>query len=141
MRHADHDLLQPELAAALQDLLERRDQRFAAIEAEALGAGVFLVEEALEGLGRDQPLIDGALAHHRAFGVVLAGLDALLQPGPLAGFLAGAWASSAPITLVRVRAQLAPLSSSSTARASSLIMAKNSRQLGSTELGSCTKRA
>ncbi|MCK7472851.1 MAG: hypothetical protein MZV49_03605 [Rhodopseudomonas palustris] len=30
-----------ELAAALDDLLERRDQRFAAVEAEALGAGEF----------------------------------------------------------------------------------------------------
>ena len=38
MGHADHDFLDAELAAALQDLLEARDQRFAAVEAEALGA-------------------------------------------------------------------------------------------------------
>jgi hypothetical protein len=35
--HAQHDLLHAEIAAALDDLLERRDQRLAAIEAEALG--------------------------------------------------------------------------------------------------------
>ena len=62
MRHADHQLLHAELAAALDDLLQRRDQRFAAFEAEALGAGVALVEEALELLGRGQALEDGALA-------------------------------------------------------------------------------
>ncbi len=38
MRHAQHDLLEAELAAALDDLLERRDQGFAAVDPEALGA-------------------------------------------------------------------------------------------------------
>ena len=56
MRHADDDLLHAEVAAALDDLLERRDQRLAAVEAEALGAGVFDVEELLEALRLDQLL-------------------------------------------------------------------------------------
>ena len=65
MRHADHDLVDAELAAALQDLLQRRDRGLAAVQAEALGAGIFAVEEALEDLGRGQPLQDRALAAWR----------------------------------------------------------------------------
>ena len=65
MRHADDDLLQPELAAALDHLLERRHHRLAAVEPEALGAGVFHVEEALEDLGLDQLLEDRLLALRR----------------------------------------------------------------------------
>ena len=60
MGHADHDLLDAELAAALQDLLQGRDQGLAAVQAEALGAGIFLVEEPLEGLGGGQALEDRA---------------------------------------------------------------------------------
>src|SRR3546814_9981169 len=52
VRHADDHLLEAEVAAALEDLLQRRNHRLAAIEAEALGAGVLLVEELLEDLGR-----------------------------------------------------------------------------------------
>jgi hypothetical protein len=44
MGHAEHDVLHAQIAAALDDLLERRDQRLAAVEAEALGAGVLDVE-------------------------------------------------------------------------------------------------
>ena len=62
MGHAEHDLLHAELAAALDDLLQRRDQRFAAVEAEALGAGVLDVEELLEALGLDQLVEDRLLA-------------------------------------------------------------------------------
>ncbi len=80
MRHADHQLFHAELAAALDHLLERRDQRFAAIEAEALGAGVALVAEFLEHLGIGQALQDRALAHHREFGVVARHLDTRLDP-------------------------------------------------------------
>ena len=54
MGHAEHDFLHAERAAALDDLLQRRDQRFAAVEAEALGALVLDVEELLEALGLDQ---------------------------------------------------------------------------------------
>ena len=38
MAHAEHDLLHAELAAALDDLLQRRDHRLAAVQPEALGA-------------------------------------------------------------------------------------------------------
>src|SRR4029079_16611083 len=48
MGHAENDLTQAELAAALDGLLERRDKRFAAVEAEALGAGEFHITELLE---------------------------------------------------------------------------------------------
>ncbi len=62
MRHAEHDLVQAEIAAALDDLLERRNQRLGAIEAEALGAGELDVEELLEALGLDQLVEDRLLA-------------------------------------------------------------------------------
>jgi hypothetical protein len=54
--HAEHDLLHAERAAALDDLLQRRDQRLAAVEAEALGAGVLEVAELLEAFGLDSLL-------------------------------------------------------------------------------------
>ena len=54
MGHAEDDFLDAERAAALDDLLERRQHGFAAVEAEALGAGVVHVEEFLEALGLDQ---------------------------------------------------------------------------------------
>ncbi len=69
-----------ELAAALQDLLERRDQRLAALEAEALGAGIAAVEEPLEGLGRGQALEDRPLALGGEVGLVARPLDPLLDP-------------------------------------------------------------
>src|SRR5262249_50909279 len=79
--------LQAQLAAALQDLLQRRDHRLAAVQAEALGAGVFLVQELLEALGGDQALVDRPLALDRELGLVQAALDALLDPQPLLGIL------------------------------------------------------
>ena len=54
MRHAEADLVQAELAAALDDLLERRDHRFAAVEAKALAARILDVEEVLEAFRLDQ---------------------------------------------------------------------------------------
>src|SRR5262245_2950266 len=83
MRHADHDLADTELAAALDNLLERRHHRLAAIETEALGAGVFHFEEALERLGLDQLLQDRHLALGGETG--LAPLHAVLNPRPLLG--------------------------------------------------------
>src|SRR5215212_11511671 len=38
--HAEHDFFDAERAAALDDLLQRRDHRLAAVEAEALGTRV-----------------------------------------------------------------------------------------------------
>ena len=63
MRHADHELPDAELAAAAQDRLQRRHQRFGTLDAEALGAGVAAIEKPLEGLGRGQGLQD--LLFHR----------------------------------------------------------------------------
>ena len=58
--HAEHDLLHAERAAALDDLLERRDRRLGAVEAEALGPGVAQVEELLEPFGLDELVQDRA---------------------------------------------------------------------------------
>ena len=55
MGHAQNDLLEAELAAALEDLLERRDHGLAALQAETLGAGVFHLQETFEALGLGQP--------------------------------------------------------------------------------------
>ena len=85
MRHAEHDLLDAERAAALDDLLERRDHRFGAVEAEALGAGEFQVAELLEAFGFDQLVEDRALALAGEGDLLVGALDALLEPGLLAG--------------------------------------------------------
>ena len=45
VRHADDDIVDAQLTAALDDLLHRGDQAFAAIKAKTLGAHVFYVEE------------------------------------------------------------------------------------------------
>ena len=81
VRHAEHHLLQAQLAATLQDLLQPGDHRLGPFQAEALGARVLLIEELLEGLGRRQTLQDRALARHRE-GRAVQGLvlDALLDP-------------------------------------------------------------
>ena len=83
MGHAEDDVAHAERAAALDDLLERRDQRFAAVEAEALGAGVFDVEELLEALGLDQLVEDRPLALAGEGDLLVRPLDPLLQPGLL----------------------------------------------------------
>ena len=83
MRHAEADLAQAQLAAALDDLLERRDHRLAAVEAEALGARILDVEEVLEALGLDQLAEDGALALPGELDLLVRPLDALLNPGLL----------------------------------------------------------
>ena len=81
MGHAEDDFLEAFLAAALDDLLERRDQRFAAVEAEALGALVLDVDELLEAFGLDQLLQDRLLAFRRELDVLVRTFDALLDPG------------------------------------------------------------
>ncbi len=85
MGHAEHDLAHAQIAAALDDLLQRRHYRFAAVEAEALGAGVLHVDEALEALGLDQLVEDGLLAHRGEVDALVGALDALLDPGLLDG--------------------------------------------------------
>ena len=85
MRHADHHLADAELAAALEDLLDRRDQRLATVEAEALGADELDAEVALEAFRLDDALEDRAASLDRELGVVLDVLDALLDPRLLVG--------------------------------------------------------
>jgi hypothetical protein len=79
--HAEDDLLRAQRAAALDDLLHRRDQRLAAVQAETLGAGVFDMQELLEALGLDHLLQDGLAAHLGELDLLAVALDALLQPG------------------------------------------------------------
>src|SRR5262249_24690751 len=83
VRHAEHDLLDPEGAAALDDLLERRHDRFRAFDAEALGSGIFDVEELLEAFRLDEFVEDGALALAGERDLLVRALDALLDPGLL----------------------------------------------------------
>ena len=82
MRHADDDVLHAQRAAALDDLLQRRDQRLAAVQAEALGAGEALVRGTLEALGLDQLLQDGDLALRGEADLLVAALDALPAARP-----------------------------------------------------------
>ena len=52
MRHADDALLDALLTAALDQIVDQRDQRIAAFEREALLADVLGVQVALEAFGR-----------------------------------------------------------------------------------------
>ncbi len=83
MGHAEHDLAHAEIAAALDDLLQRRHHQFAAVQAEALGAGVLHVDEALEALRLDELVEDRLLAHRGEVDALVGALDALLDPGLL----------------------------------------------------------
>ena len=85
MRHAEHDVLDAQRAAALDDLLHRRDRRFAAVEPEALGADEFHAAEFLEDFGFDQLVQDRALAFARERDLVLGALDPPLKPFALLG--------------------------------------------------------
>ena len=82
MRHADDDVLHPHGAAALDDLLQRRDHGLAAVQPEPLGAGETFVQEAFETLGLDQLVEDGqlALAGEAVLGEFVCPLEARLQP-------------------------------------------------------------
>ena len=83
MRHAEDDLLDAELAAALDDLLERRDHRFAAVEAEALGAGVFDVRNFSKASASMSLLRIACLPSAVKLMSLSGALDALLDPGLL----------------------------------------------------------
>src|SRR5581483_2101037 len=85
MRHADADFFHAEIAAALDDLLERRDQGLRAIETEAFGARILDVEKFLETLGFHQLVEDRALAFAGEGDLLVAPLDALLNPALLLG--------------------------------------------------------
>src|SRR5215470_6972451 len=85
MRHADDDVARAERAATLDDLLQRRDHGFAAIEAEALGAGEFHIAELFEAFGFNELVEDGALTLAREGNLLVRALDALLDPAFLRG--------------------------------------------------------
>ena len=85
MRHAQHDLLDPELRAALEDLFQGRDQRFAAVEPEPLGPRIPYMEKLLEGFGFHQPFVNGLLAALGEVGLVVDRLDTVLDPDLLLG--------------------------------------------------------
>ena len=85
VRHAERDLAGAELAADLDDLLERGDQRFAAVEAETLGAYELHGAEALEAFGFDQLVEDRLLALGRELVLLVGAFHALLEPGLLFG--------------------------------------------------------
>src|SRR4029079_11414853 len=80
MRHADDDFLQAEISAALDDLFERRDQRFGAIETETFGAGEFEVAELLETLRLNELVEDGAPPFPGERDFLVRAFDTLLDP-------------------------------------------------------------
>src|SRR5947209_17445273 len=83
MRHAEHDFFHAEIAAALDDLFQRGNQRFRAIEAEAFRPRELDVAEFLEALRLDQLVEDRALALAGEGDLLVLSLDALLNPGLL----------------------------------------------------------
>ncbi len=72
-----------EVSAALDDLLERRDHRLAAVETEALGAGVLDVAKLLERLGLDELAQDRLASFDCEVDALLGPLYALLNPALL----------------------------------------------------------
>src|SRR6266852_3789681 len=83
MRHAEDDFLDAEIAAALDDLLERRNQRFRAVQTESLGAGEFEIAELLKTFGFDQLPQDRATPLGGETDFLVGTLDAFLNPGLL----------------------------------------------------------
>src|SRR6266567_3464168 len=79
VRHADHDFAHAERAAALDDLLERRNHGFAAVQPEALGSGELYIAEFLEAFGFDQFIEDGAFAFTRERDLLVRAFDAFLD--------------------------------------------------------------
>src|SRR5262249_3461077 len=80
VRHADDDLLDPELATALDDLLQRRHHRLGAVEAKTLRAGIFHIGELLERFCLDELVEDRLLALVGEDDVLVLAFDALLDP-------------------------------------------------------------
>src|SRR5262249_13632114 len=83
VRHADDDLLDPELATALDDLLQRRHHRLGAVEAKTLRAGILYVGELLERFCLDELVEDRLLALVGEDDVLIPAFDALLDRGLL----------------------------------------------------------
>src|SRR6185437_130632 len=85
MWHADDDFLHAEIATPLDNLLQRRNQRFTAVEAEALGARELEIAELLEAFGLDQLVEDRAAALAGEADFLVGALDAFLYPAFLRG--------------------------------------------------------
>ena len=85
MGHAHHDLTHAQLAAALDDLFQRRNSGFAAIQTEALGADETGGSKLLEAFGLDQLVEDRLFAFGSEADLAILTLDAALQPGLLLG--------------------------------------------------------
>jgi hypothetical protein len=81
--HADDRALHAVVGGRVEDRVQHRDQALAALKAEALVAGVLVVQEALERLGLAQLVQDLELV---LLGQLLGdALDVLLDPGLLVG--------------------------------------------------------
>src|ERR1700730_14503215 len=80
VRHAADDVLDPQGAAALDNLLKRRNHGFAAVETEAFGARVFDVEELLKPLRLDELVENRALAFLGERNFLAGAFDPSLQP-------------------------------------------------------------
>ena len=87
MGHAEHHFVHAKLAAALDDLFQRRDGGLAAVQAETLGADKAVGGEFLEAFRLDQLVEDGLLAFRREGDLVAGILDAALQPALLLGIV------------------------------------------------------
>ena len=85
MGHADHGRIEAGVGGRREDLVEDRDRRLGALEAEPLRADVLRGEELLERLGGVQPLEDAVLGVlvERRVGTLDLGLDPALLLGVL----------------------------------------------------------
>ena len=70
MRHAQIDFPDAELGAALEYLLDGRNQRLATVQAEAFGADIFEMKETVEAFCLDQPFQDGPLPQNGELGLL-----------------------------------------------------------------------
>src|SRR5881296_3354815 len=83
VRHAEDHLLDAERAGVLDQRVEERDERVAALEREALGGRIAELEELLEALGGDQAVEDAQPLLGGEVGTVGGRLHALLEPDAL----------------------------------------------------------
>ena len=85
VRHAEDNLFDPLLAGGLDQQVEQRDHALGALEREALGPDVVLVDELLEDLGVGELGEDAELLFAAELEPVLRRLHPLLQPEALFG--------------------------------------------------------
>ena len=80
MRHADHNIAHPKRATTLDDLLQRGDQAFPAIQAKAFGAGVFDVQKFLKPFGFNHLIQDCFAPLTGECDLFIAPLDTFFKP-------------------------------------------------------------